>query len=115
MTRATDMNRNFSQMITMHCFDLPKLIELIEQWDIKQASADVMGYMGSRVLADRAQVGRYVVIVEFGVVDPEVSAAEEAERNNERPETQAMAAAVAEITHGPLEYQNFDEVYSTNP
>ena len=109
------MNLNFTQLITLHCPDLPKLIELIEQWDMQHATTDIVGYMGSRVLADREQVGRYVVIVEFGVVDPEVSAAEEAARNNERPETKAMAAAVAAISHGALEYQNFDEVYSTNP
>ena len=109
------MNLNFTQLITLHCPDLPKLIELIEQWDMQHATSDIVGYMGSRVLADREQVGRYVVIVEFGVVDPEVSAAEEAARNNERPETKAMAAAVAAISHGALEYQNFDEVYSTNP
>jgi hypothetical protein len=108
------MNLNYSQMITLHCPDLPKLIELIEQWDLKHATTDIMGYMGSRVLADRENAGRYVVIVEFGVIDPEVSAAEEAERNNERPETKAMAAAVAEIVHGPLEYHNFDEVYRTD-
>jgi hypothetical protein len=109
------MNLNFTQLITLHCPDLPKLIELIEQWDMQHATTDIVGYMGSRVLADREQIGRYVVIVEFGVVDPEVSAAEEAARNNERPETKAMAAAVAAISHGALEYQNFDEVYSTNP
>ena len=108
------MNLNFSQMITLHCPDLPKLIELIEQWDIQHATTDIIGYKGSRVLADRAQVGRYVVIVEFGVVDPDVSAAEEAARNNERPETKAMAAAVAEIIDGAPEYHDFDEVYSTN-
>ena len=109
------MNLNFTQLITLHCPDLPKLIELIEQWDMQHATSDIVGYMGSRVLADRDELGRYVVIVEFGVVDPEVSAAEEAARNNERPETKAMAAAVAAISHGALEYQNFDEVYSTNP
>ena len=108
------MNRNFSQMITLHCSDLPKLIELIEQWDMKQATSDIMGYMGSRVLADREHVGRYVVIAEFGVVDPEVSAAEEAARNNERPETKAMAAAVALIIDGTPEYHDFDEVYRTD-
>ena len=108
------MNPNFSQMITIHCFDLPKLIDLIEQWDHQQATADIMGYMGSRVLADRERPGRYVVIVEFGVVDPEVSAAEEAARNNERPETKAMAGAVTEIIDGAPEYHDFDEVYRTD-
>jgi hypothetical protein len=108
------MNCNFSQMITVQCPDLPKLIELIEHWDVHQASSDIMGYMGSRVLADRENAGRYVCIVEFGVVDPEVSAAEEAARNNARPETQAMLAAVTEIIHGVPEYHDFDEVYRTD-
>ena len=108
------MNRNFSQMITVHCPDLPKLIELLEQWDIHQATTDIMGYMGSRVLADRENVGRYLIIVEFGVVDPNVSAAEEAARNNERPETKAMVAAVTEIIHGAPEYHDFDEIYRTD-
>ena len=51
-----------------------------------------MGYMGTRLLADRENPGHYVFVVDFGVIEPDVSAAEEAERNNERPETQAFAA-----------------------
>ena len=94
--------------------DPAKLVELIENWDVHQATTDIMGYMGSRVLADREHVGRYVCIVEFGVVDPAVSAAEEAERNNERPETKAMLAAVTEFIDGPPEYHNFDEIYRTD-
>jgi len=108
------MNLNFSQMITLQCPDLPKLIELIEQWDFQHATSDIVGYMGSRVLADREHVDRYVCIVEFGVVDPAVSAAEDAARNNERPETKAMLAAVSEIIDGPPEYHNFDEIYRTD-
>jgi len=108
------VNRNFSQMITVNCPDPAKLIELIENWDLHQATTDIMGYMGSRVLADREHVGRYVCIVEFGVVDPAVSAAEEAARNNERPETKAMLAAVTEFIDGPPEYHNFDEIYRTD-
>jgi hypothetical protein len=108
------MNLNFSQMITVHCPDPSKLIELIEKWDINQANSDIMGYMGTRLLADREHVGRYICIVEFGAIDPAVSAAEEAARNNERPETKAMAAAVTEIIEGEPEYHNFDEVYRTD-
>jgi hypothetical protein len=108
------MNCNFSQMITLHCSDPAKLIELVEQWDLNHATSDIMGYMGSRVLADRAHLGRYIVIVEFGVIDPDVSAAEEARRNNERPETKAMVAAVDEIIDQPPEYHDFDEIYRTD-
>ena len=89
------MNRNFTQTITVRCDEPAKLIELLAQWDRDQATTDIMGYMGTRVLADREHLGHYVIIADFGVVDPNVSAADEAARNNERPETQAMGAAVA--------------------
>ena len=108
------MSLNFSQMVTLHCPDLPKLIELIEAWDLSYATSEIKGYMGARVLADREDASRYVVIVDFGVIDPEVSAAEEAELSNQRPETQAMAAAVTAIVQGPLEYHNYDEVFRTD-
>ena len=108
------MNRNFSQTITVHCPDPTKLIELIEQWDDSQAATDIMGYMGTRVLADRVHLGRLMIIVDFGVIDPDVSAAEEAARNNERPETAAMYAAAVEIIDGAPEYHDFDELYRTD-
>ncbi len=108
------MNRNFSQMVTVRCSDPAKLIELIAQWDRHQATMDIMGYMGSRVLVDRDDPSACTIIVEFGVIDPDVSAADEAHRNDERPETVAMAAAVALIIDGPPEYHNFDEVYRTD-
>jgi hypothetical protein len=108
------LNLNFSQMITVHSPDLPKLIELIQEWDLSHASGDITGYMGSRVLADRENPSRYVVIVDFGVVDPDVSAAVEAERSNARPETLALAAAVRAIIDGPPQYHNYDEVFRTD-
>ena len=108
------MNGNFTQTITVRCAEPAKLIDLIAQWDRDQATADITGYMGTRVLADRDHEGRYVIIADFGIVDPSVSAAEEAARNNERPETQAMGAAVTEILEGPAEYGNFDELYRTD-
>jgi hypothetical protein len=72
-----------------------------------------MGYMGTRLLADRENPGQYVIIADFGVVDPDVSAAEEAERNNERQETQAWAARLLEVVEGEPEYRHFDELYRT--
>jgi hypothetical protein len=72
-----------------------------------------MGYMGARVLADRENVGQYIIIVDFGVIDPNVSAADEAIRNNARPRTRAMAAAAEAIADRPLEYHSYDEMYRT--
>jgi hypothetical protein len=111
---STAVNRNFSQTITVRCKQPAKLLELIAQWDRNQAASDIMGYMGTRVLADREHADCYMVIADFGIVDPGVSAAEEAARNNERPETKAMAAAVADLIDGEPEYHDFDEVYRTD-
>ena len=108
------MNRNFSQTITVHCPEPAKLIELIAQWDDDHAAGDITSYMGTRVLADRAHLGRYMIIVDFGLIDPDVSAAEEAARHNELPTTKAMAAATTAIMDGVPEYHDYDEVYRTD-
>ena len=107
------MNRNFTQTMTVRCDDVSKLIEMAIAWDVQQANADIMGYMGMRVLADRQEPGRYMMVADFGVVDPDVSAAEEAQRNNERPETQASNARLHEIIDGEIEYRDYDEIYRT--
>ena len=73
-----------------------------------------MGYMGTRLLADRERPGQYVLIADFGVIDPDVSAADEAERNNERAETKAWAARLLDVVEGEPEYRHFDELYRTD-
>ena len=108
------MNRNFSQTITV-CSDHPeKIAQLLAEWDQMQATKDIMGYMGTRVLADRERIGWYVIIADFGVVDPAVSAADEAARNNSRPETREWAARLRELINGEPEYHHFDELYRTD-
>ena len=108
------MNQNFSQTISVRCADPAPIIALLEQWDVDQASTDIMGYMGTRLLADREHPGRYVIIADFGVVDPDVPAADEAARNNDRPETQAWAARLLACVDGEPEYHHFDELYRTD-
>ncbi len=108
------MNRNFSQTITVRCTDPASLVELFEQWDRDQATSDIMGYMGTRILADRDQPGQYVIVADFGIVDPDVSAADEAARNNARPETQAYSARFLAMIDGEPEYHHFDELYRTD-
>ena len=44
------MNVNFSQTISIRCDDPAPIVELLAQWDENQATADIMGYMGIRVL-----------------------------------------------------------------
>jgi hypothetical protein len=108
------VNRNFSQAIAVRCADPAPIVALLEQWDVDQASADIMGYMGTRLLADRDEPGRYLIIADFGVVDPDVSAVDEAARNNDRPETQAWAARLRELVDGEPEYHHYDELHRTD-
>jgi len=108
------VNRNFCQTITVRCEDPAPIIEMLAEWDRHQASSDITGYMGTRVLADRDTLGQYVIIADFGIVDPNVSAAEEAARNNARPETRAWAARLLEVVDGEPEYRHFDELYRTD-
>ena len=72
-----------------------------------------MGYMGVHVLADREDPGRYLIVAEFAAVDFDVPAAEEAERNNQRPETQAWVSKLREVIDGEPLYHNYDELYRT--
>ena len=108
------MNRNFSQSVTVRCNDSAPIVELLAEWDRNQATSDIMGYMGTRLLADVDEPGRYVILADFGVVDPNVCAADEAERNNMRPETRAWAARLLEVIDGEPEYQHFDVIYCTD-
>jgi hypothetical protein len=108
------VNQNFSQTIAVRSDDPAPIIELLEQWDLDQASTDIMGYMGVRLLADRENPGQYLIIADFGVVDPDVPAADEANRNNERPETQAWAARLRELVNGEPKYRHYDELHRTD-
>jgi hypothetical protein len=108
------VNRNFSQTITIHCDDPTAIVETLAEWDRNQANSDIMGYMGTRMLCDRECLGKYVIIADFGVIDPNVSAAEEAQRNNARPETKAWAARLLELIDGEPEYHHYDEIYRTD-
>jgi hypothetical protein len=108
------VNRNFTQTITVRCDDPEALVKLLSDWDLNQATSDIMGYMGTRVLADREKMGVYVIIADFGVIDPGVSASDEAIRNNARSETRAWAARLRELIDGEPEYHHFDEIYRTD-
>ena len=107
------MNVNFTQTIKVQTKDPAALIEMMTAWDREQAQFDIMGYMGTHLLCDRENPGHYLIVAEFGVIDPDVSAAEEALKNNDRPETKAWAARLLELIDGEPEYHHYDEIYRT--
>ena len=105
----------FSQTISFRSEHLDEIVKLLEEWDEMQSTLDVMGYIGTHVLCDRDDPGRYVIVAEFAEVEPGVSALEEAQRNNDRPETQAWARRFAVLIDGEPEWGHFDELYRTDP
>ena len=107
------MEPNFTQTITFRSDHPETLIALAREWDELQASEEVMGFMGVRILADREDPGRYVMIADFGVVDPGLSAAQEAFLNNERQQTQEFAERFRAVSKGEPEWHNYDELYRT--
>jgi hypothetical protein len=108
------VNLNFAQTMTFRSDQPEALVALAREWDALQASQEVMGFMEVRILADRDDPGRYVMIADFGVVDPEVSAAQEAFLNNDRPQTQEFAERFRAVLTGEPEWHHYDELYRTS-
>jgi hypothetical protein len=108
------MKTVFTQVISFRSDQPETLIALAREWDALQASEDVMGFMEARILADRDDPGRYVMIADFGEVDPNLTAAQEAFLNNERPQTQQFAERFRAVTVGEPEWHHYDEIYRTS-
>src|SRR3954470_6686743 len=106
------MKSVFSQTITFRCDQPETLIALAREWDSLQTE-ELTGFMESRILADRDDPGRYVMIADFGVTDPDMSAAQEGFLNNERQQTQDFAERFRAVTYGEPEWHHFDELYRT--
>jgi hypothetical protein len=107
------MDRRFLQTVTFRS-DLPDaLVALAEEWDLYQADHDIDGYVGVRLLADRDDPGRYLMVAEFGAIDPDVTAAQEAFIHNELAQTEAFADRFRGFTIGEEEWHHYDEIYTT--
>ncbi len=107
------MKTVFTQTITFRCDQPEDLVAAAREWDALQAHQDVMGYMEVRILADRDDPGRYLMVSDFGVVHPELSAAQEAFLNNERPQTQQFAERMRALATSEPEWHHYDELYRT--
>ena len=68
----------------------------------------VPGFLGSRVVKDRDRENAYMVIAEF-------ESYELAMENSARPETDAFAKEMAELSDGPPTFGNYDVVYEDRP
>jgi hypothetical protein len=103
----------FAQGIKVRCADGEALASLIRDWDAHQAGLEVMGYIGTRLLADRDDPGAYVILAEFAEVDGDLTPAEEAELNNRREETEQWARRLRDLVGEEPEWSHYDELYRT--
>ena len=103
----------FTQGISVRCANAGALADLLARWDELQSASDVMGYIGTRLLADRDDPGHYLILAEFAEVDGDLSAADEAELNNQRAETNRWAAELRSLVQGEPDWIHYDELYRT--
>jgi hypothetical protein len=103
----------FAQAISIRTDDPDAVARLLAEWDHGQASTEIMGYIGTRLLADRDDPGHFLIVAEFAQVDEDVPSVTEAERNNQREETERFAQALRELVDGEPEWLHFDELYRT--
>lgn len=103
----------FTQTIRVRSDKPDELIDLLAEWDRLQASTEIMGYIGTRLLADRENPGHYLVVAEFAQVDEDIAAADEAEVNNQRDETARWVEKLRTLVDGEPEWGHFDELYRT--
>jgi hypothetical protein len=94
----------FTQTMAVRAANGLALGDLMSAWHEAEAGV-APGYLGSRLLADRDDPGRFLISVDL-------SSVEEAKVNNDRPETQEWAGRLLELIDGELEYSNFDEVHT---
>ncbi len=93
----------YTQTVAVRASDGHTLANIMSEWHEAEAGV-APGYLGSRLFADRDDPGRFVILVDF-------SSVEEAERNNDRPETQQWAERLQQLIDGEPEFSNFDEIH----
>jgi quinol monooxygenase YgiN len=96
---------SFTQVMTIRTKDADRLQSLIAGWHDEQHGT-APGYQGARILGDREQPDRWLIEVDF-------TSREEAERNNERPETAAWAKDLRDVAESAPDYHDYEVIFTT--
>jgi quinol monooxygenase YgiN len=92
----------FTQVIDVEAGDANAVAQQLAAWHAEQHGV-APGYQGYRLLLDRDEPRHCVILVDF-------TSFEEAQANNERPETQAWAAKLRELAGSEPRFLNCDAV-----
>lgn len=95
----------FTQIIEIQTDDIETMQKHVSEWHDSQSGV-APGYKHTRILADGDRPGTYLIEVEF-------TSNEDAERNNERPETNEWSRRARALLNGDPTYRNLTEVCTT--
>lgn len=89
----------FIQTISFTARDEGQLMKLMDEWEKDTPNAP--GFRRVWILKDRDRPNEYMISAEFASYD-------EAMKNSNRPETDAMAKRLFAMVEGKTEYRNYD-------
>lgn len=90
----------FTQHVVVHAESEEAILQLFDAWQ-EEGSGGAPGFLGGRVLRFRDQPGKFVIQADFVSWD-------DAQENNDRPETQQWAERLRAIIDGEPKYENLD-------
>ncbi|MEX0650678.1 MAG: antibiotic biosynthesis monooxygenase [Actinomycetota bacterium] len=97
----------FVQTIWFKTSRIDEMQKLMDEWS-EQGAAQAPGFRGSKVLRDRDNENTFLVVAEF-------DSYELAMENSARPETDAFAKRMAEMSDGHPAFANFDLIHEDTP
>jgi hypothetical protein len=98
----------FVQTVSFTTSRIAEMKELLEEFSQQQGEAQVPGFRGTKLLRDRDNEGAFLVLADF------VSYAWAME-NSARPETDAFAKRMAEMSDEPPTFGNYDLIQEDAP
>ena len=96
----------FFQTIAIRTSNIGPVRDLLVDWHTSQAGV-APGYIGNRILADRDNDGRYLIVIKF-------DSAELAAKNNERSETATWSQTLATLIDGDAEFAQYNEQHASS-
>lgn len=96
----------FIQTIHIETDDIQPVQDLLRTWHAEQAGV-APGYQRARLLADESRSQSYVIEVDF-------SSKDEAQANNDRPETATWAQKLEKSVRNTPTFTNHELVFTTD-
>lgn len=97
----------FIQTISFSTSRYDEMQKMMDEFD-EQQGAQSPGFRGLKILKDRDNEGRFLVVAEF-------ESYEQAMENSARPETDAFAKKMAEMSDAAPSFGNYDLVHEETP